>query len=233
MHCARVGCPFSHGKKKFSQYHRHCCNACANDEEVHTNNCKGAGQLVQVPSSWKTFTIPSSWMRGHFEVREVVEWYERMPFAKKADSDVMRHWEAFAKFLDNQKQCDTLQRNIQLIAVTSKEYERTMKWDEAILLEALCIAKNWRTEDTGLKYSVQNSLMMQNAIIDALWEAAAYIIETKEIARFAFVCHTATDCSVGCSLLLAVFVFPRAHIVLTTPDAQQAAIDCGLIPLYS
>ena len=170
-------------------------------------------------------------MRGHLEVREVVEWYEKKPFARKATTDVMLHWEAFANFLDNQKQCDTVQRNIQLIAVTSQEFQRTMKWDEAIEVDALWHPTNWRAADTGLKYCVQNCLMMQTAVIDALWDAAARIIEDKGIARFAFVCQTATHRSVGCCLLLAILVFPRAHIVLTTPNTQEAAIDCGLIPL--
>ena len=239
MQCARDGCPFSHKYKDFSKYQQHCCNACALNEHFQTKKCHGAGKLVQGSGSWNTFTIPRSWMRNHLNVTQVVEWYETQPL----DNDVMLHWESFANFLDNQKQCDTLRRNIQLSAVTSEEFEaeanqneNEKKWDDAIDLtkyEDIDARRGtyYIKSVTGVDYCVQSCLIMQYDVIDALWDAARRIIENTEITRFAFVCQNATHRSVACCLLLAILVFPRAHIVLTTEKTYNAAIDCGLIGL--
>ena len=107
-------------------------------------------------------------------------------------------------------------------------------WDDAIdLTKYTDIDARKGTYDiktvTGVDTCVQSCLMMQDAVIDVLWDAADRIIGNKKIARFAFVCEKATHRSVACCLLLAILVFPRAHILLTTDRTQKAAIECGLI----
>ena len=239
MTCKRIGCPFTHTWKEFSLRQQYCCNACARNEQFHTKNCNGAGKLVQGCGNWKTFTIPRSWMRGHFEVTDIVEWYEPEPLARS----LMVKWQIFGVFIGKQKQCDTLQREIELIAMTKREFQDyadtsdiEKNWDDAIdLTKNSDIDARKGTYDihtvTGVDTCVQSCLMMQDAVIDVLWDAADRIIGNKKIARFAFVCDKATHRSVACCLLLAILVFPRAHILLTTDRTQHAAIECGLIGL--
>ena len=244
MTCKRIGCPFSHKFKEFSPYQQYCCNACAHNEQFHTKNCNGAGKLVQGCANWKTFTIPWSWMRGHFAVTDVVEWSCKSDYLEldaRSFSQLLTEWKSFGDFIGNQKQCDTLQREIHLIAVTSREYDdyantsdNEKNWDDAIDLTTYADIDARKGHYimktvTGVHSCVQSCLMKQNAVIDVLWDAADRIIGNKKIARFAFVCEKATHRSVACCLLLAILVFPRAHILLTTDRTQNAAIECGLI----
>ena len=84
-------------------------------------------------------------------------------------------------------------------------------------------------EVTGVDFCVQGRLVMQPQVILALRTAASRIIREWRICTFAFACHGGTHRSVGCCLLLASLVFPRACIRLTSPRTRQSAASQGLI----
>ena len=182
-------------------------------------------------------------MRGHLAVTDVVKWSCKRDYLEldaRSFSQLLTEWKSFGDFIGNQKQCDTLQREIHLIALTKREFDEFddngKNWDDAIDLtkyadiDARKGPYSTKTV-TGVHSCVQSCLMKQNAVIDVLWECARRIIRNKGIGRFAFVCEHATHRSVACCLLLAILVFPRAHILLTTHKTQTAAIECGLIEM--
>lgn len=81
---------------------------------------------------------------------------------------------------------------------------------------------------TGVDSVVQAKLVTQAATAWALIDACRRI-ETEELSDFAFVCEHGTHRSVGCMLLLAMFVYNGAEVVFSTRRTRLAAVSAGLI----
>ena len=81
---------------------------------------------------------------------------------------------------------------------------------------------------TGVDSVVQAKLVTQTATACALIDACRRI-ETEELSDFAFVCEHGTHRSVGCMLLLAMFVYNGAEVVFSTRRTSLAAVSAGLI----
>lgn len=171
---------------------------------------------------------------------DVVRWYVGcLADSETLPAEAAYHWESFANFLKEQTQGDTLQRDITLIAVdndTWLAHSHHIEWDDGIHLlaapyrsiEGFSRHYNLR-EVTGVDFCVQGRLVMQHKVVFVLWTAVQKIIRDPHIRTFAFACLGGTHRSVGCCLLLASLVFPRARICLTSDRTRRSAMSGGLI----
>ena len=256
LSCARLGCKFRHHRKSFAQF-SYCCNACKNNEAVHTSNCTGAGQRVQAAAGepavgelegepivsrdaaarlkYPSWVLPWNRTRGARPVLTMVTWYsQEFPgghLVLPPEAIVM--WKQFAELVSAQTERDMLERNLRLYAFAADQVPADLKSvnvAEAGVDGRSCLYQ--RSKVSGIDCCVQGRVAMQVPAISALCQAVVTIIENN-LSEFAFVCTHGTHRSVACMMLLAILAFQRAQIVPTTKRTREAAGLAGLISAVS
>ena len=75
---------------------------------------------------------------------------------------------------------------------------------------------------TGVDERVQARVASQEVTAECLL-TALLMVETQDLHKFSFVCHSATHRSVACCFLLAALAYPNAMVHLTTARTRRAA----------
>lgn len=84
------------------------------------------------------------------------------------------------------------------------------------------------TETTGVDFALQAVLVAQKGTAEVLHQAYEQI-EREHLEYFGFVCAHGTHRSVGCCVILAMLIFPKATICMTTARTSHAAERYGMV----
>ena len=179
-----------------------------------------------------SLTLPPSWLRLQRTVFDVIQWYAVQSSTHLVLTDeVKRGWVVFANLMNDQKEKDTLQRDVTLYAFGREDWQQRRRDGITLpFIDVDCLGItpctsalfNDVNKVTGFDYRVQGFIAGQRATVKVLR------ITNEDLREFVFVCCNGIHGSLGCCILLAIFVFPRARVALTTNEIVNAALTLGL-----
>ena len=218
---------------------------------MHTDNCMGAGQMVEGGTSAamplakrarlpqpgctnisRGIQVPRAWLCSN--LHDYLAWYiARFPI--HVSLRVAMQWGALAAYALEDGQQQNLMRDRALNIYVLKESD--VGKDSPDSPSQINVNKRrldgrsslYELHDvTGVDFIVQ-AVLIEQALTPSILLEACHNIQQNDLQAFTFVCHGATHRSVGMAFLLSMIVYPNSRIHLSTHRTRLAADARGCL----